>query len=71
MDLVLTGEIHEWETSEFARDAVLQGEQKALIVLGHTNSEEAGMAYLVDLLQPKFEHLPIQHAPVGDAFQYI
>ena len=71
VDVLLTGEVHEWETAEFARDAVLQGRQKALVLLGHANSEEAGMAYLVDWLQPKFPHVKIQHVPVGDAFLYI
>jgi putative NIF3 family GTP cyclohydrolase 1 type 2 len=71
IDVLLTGEVHEWEIAEFARDAVLQGRQKALVLLGHANSEEAGMAYLVDWLRPKFPQIDLWHVPVGDAFQYM
>lgn len=71
VDVLVTGEVHKWETSEFARDTVLQGYHKALIVLGHANSEEAGMAYLVDWLQPKFVNVSITHVPVGDAFHFL
>lgn len=71
VEVMLTGELHEWETSECARDAVLQGRRKALIVLGHANSEEAGMEYLVEWLHPRFPGVPMQHVPVGDAFQFL
>ena len=71
VDVLLTGEVHEWETSEFTRDAVLQGRHKGLVVLGHACSEEAGMAYLVDWLKPKLADVPIYHVPVGDAFRFL
>jgi putative NIF3 family GTP cyclohydrolase 1 type 2 len=71
VDILLTGEVHEWETSEYARDAVLQGRRKGLIVLGHANSEEAGMAYLVEWLWPLIPGVQITHVPVGDAFSYV
>jgi putative NIF3 family GTP cyclohydrolase 1 type 2 len=71
VDVLLTGEVQEWETSEYARDAVLQGRQKALIVLGHASSEEPGMAYLVEWLQPLVAGVTITHVPVGDAFAYV
>ena len=67
----LPGEVREWETSEYARDAVAQGRDKALIVLGHAKSEEPGMAYLVEWLQPLVPGVTITHVPVGDAFRYV
>lgn len=71
VDVLLTGEVHEWETSEYARDAVLQGRRKALIVLGHANSEEPGMDYLVEWLRPLVPGVPVTHVPVGDAFRFV
>jgi putative NIF3 family GTP cyclohydrolase 1 type 2 len=71
MDVLITGEIHEWETCEYVRDAITQGRKLALIVIGHANSEEPGMAYLVDWLRERFPDLPITHVPVGDPFAYI
>ena len=71
VDVLVTGEVHEWETSEYVRDAVAQGRPKALIVAGHANSEEPGMAYLVEWLRPLVPGVQITHVPVGDAFSYL
>jgi putative NIF3 family GTP cyclohydrolase 1 type 2 len=70
-DVLVVGETPEWETSEYIRDAVIQGRARGLIVTGHAASEEPGMAYLVEWLRPKFPGLPIQHVPVGDAFAFV
>ena len=70
-DVIVVGETPEWETSEYVRDAVIQGRPKGLIVTGHAASEEPGMDYLVDWLQPKFPELTITHVPVGDAFKFV
>ena len=43
----------------------------ALIIVGHVNSEEAGMAYLVEWLHKRFPDLSVAHVPAGDAFQYM
>jgi putative NIF3 family GTP cyclohydrolase 1 type 2 len=71
VEVLLTGEVHEWETSEYVRDALAQGRRKALIVLGHANSEEPGMDYLVEWLRPLVPGVPIEHVPVGDAFTFV
>jgi len=71
LDLLIVGETPEWETVEYARDAMIQGRNRALIVTGHANSEEPGMRWLVDWLRPKFPGIPIQHVPVGDPFLFV
>ncbi|MFZ6029495.1 MAG: Nif3-like dinuclear metal center hexameric protein [Chloroflexota bacterium] len=71
VDVLIVGETPEWETVEYARDAVLQGRAKALIVTGHANSEEPGMKWLVGWLRPMFPGLPVQHVPVGDPFRFV
>ena len=43
VDVLLAGEAPEWETVEYAADAVSQGRKKALILIGHVPSEQAGM----------------------------
>jgi putative NIF3 family GTP cyclohydrolase 1 type 2 len=68
VDVLIAGEINEWETCEYVRDALLQGLSKGLIVIGHQVSEEAGMAYLVEWLRPRFPDLKIAHIPSGDPF---
>ncbi|MBN1583770.1 MAG: Nif3-like dinuclear metal center hexameric protein [Anaerolineae bacterium] len=71
IDVIVCGEINEWETCEYARDAVLQGQNKALIVLGHANSEEAGMRWLVEWLTPLVPDVSITHVPAGDPFRFL
>ena len=71
VDVLVCGEINEWETCEYVRDAVAQGREKALIVLGHAKSEEAGMEWLGEWLRPKFPGISIAHVPVGDPFHFM
>jgi hypothetical protein len=40
---LVIGEAREWETVEYVADAVTEGKQKSLIILGHIPSEQAGM----------------------------
>lgn len=71
LDVLVCGEIHEWETSEYVRDALCQGQRVALLIVGHVPSEEPGMAYLVDWLRPRFPGIPITHVPAGSPFRYL
>ena len=70
-DVMVVGEVAEWETSEYIRDANFAGMNKGLIILGHADSEEPGMKYLVDWLELKIKPVPIYHIPSGDAFQPV
>ena len=72
VDLVICGESPEWETCEYVRDAAALGQKKALIVLGHANSEEAGMAYFSDWLRKRMPaSLPVTHFVAGDPFRFV
>lgn len=71
LDVLIVGETAEWETVEYARDSMLQGRDKGLIVTGHANSEEPGMSWLVGWLQQKIPGIPIHHVPVGDPFTFV
>lgn len=69
-DLLIVGELSEWETSEYVRDARYLGEKIALVVLGHSVSEEPGMEWLVPVLQQKAPGIPVTHVVSGDAFSW-
>jgi len=71
VDVLVCGEISEWETSEYVRDAVALGKDKALIVLGHANSEEPGMRWLVEWLRLRVPDVSVTHVPVGDPFCFV
>jgi putative NIF3 family GTP cyclohydrolase 1 type 2 len=70
-DVLITGELQEWETSEYYRDLASMGRKQSLIVLGHSVSEEPGMRWLVDWLKPKFPGTAITHLPSGDPFTWL
>ena len=69
-DLLICGEINEWETSEYVRDARYQGQKIALIVLGHCVSEEPGLQWLLPILNQKFPGIKATHVPSNDAFRF-
>jgi len=69
-DLLIVGELHEWETSEYVRDMRALGMKTSLIVLGHVQSEEPGMKWLVNWLQPQLNDITVTHIPSTDAFHW-
>ena len=62
-DVLIVGEIAEWETAEYIRDAQAMKLPISLIVLGHAESEEPGMEWLVPWLQPKVSGVKVTHVP--------
>lgn len=69
-DLLICGEVREWETSEYVRDLRSSGSKAALLVLGHIVSEEPGLEWMVKWLQPQIPDIKITHIPSTDAFQW-
>jgi putative NIF3 family GTP cyclohydrolase 1 type 2 len=70
-DLLICGEVAEWETSEYIRDARAMGAQRSLVVLGHAVSEEPGMVWLVPWLQPKLPGIKVTHIPAENPFVFM
>jgi len=68
VEVLIGGETHEWETVEWVRDAATAGKNKALILIGHANSEEAGMDYCADWLSQFISEIPVRFIPAGDPF---
>jgi putative NIF3 family GTP cyclohydrolase 1 type 2 len=64
-EVLVAGESAEWEAVEYVRDASAQGRHKALILLGHEVSEEAGMKQCAEDLRPLFPNLPVIHIPAA------
>jgi len=70
-DVLMCGELNEWETSEYVRDARFQGQKVSLLVLGHALSEEPGMEALVPWLNARLPGVPVKHIPSGDALSWV
>jgi putative NIF3 family GTP cyclohydrolase 1 type 2 len=70
-DVLIVGEIHEWETGEYIRDARSFGSKTSLVILGHSVSEEPGMEYLVEWLTTRLPGMNIKHIASGDPFTFV
>lgn len=71
LDLIIYGEGPEWETPEYVRDAVFQKRNKALMVLGHAESEGSGMKYMANWIQKQYPTIPVHFIPEKPIFQVL
>jgi putative NIF3 family GTP cyclohydrolase 1 type 2 len=67
-DVVIAGEVPQWETYEYVRDAVLQGKNKAIIFLGHIPSEEAGMEFAAGWIRSFIKDIPVHFVECGSSY---
>jgi putative NIF3 family GTP cyclohydrolase 1 type 2 len=67
-DVVIAGEVSQWETYEYVRDAVSQDRNKAIIFLGHVTSEEPGMEYCAEWLKGFFKDIPVSFVASGPSY---
>lgn len=67
-DVVIAGEIREWESSEYARDMVASGRSKGLILIGRSLSEDPGMNVCAQWLQRLVPEAPVRWLPAGDPY---
>jgi hypothetical protein len=65
------GETREWETVEYAADALTQGRKKALIVIGHIPSEQAGMEECTRWLKGFVKDVPVEFVAAKGAFWVV
>lgn len=70
-DVLVCGEIQEWETAEYVRDAQAKGQQVSLIVLGHVASEEPGSEYMAEWLRKKIPGMKINHVPARNSLSFL
>ena len=68
VEVLLVGETREWETVEYAADAVSEGKRKALIVIGHVPSEQAGMEECVRWMKTFVKDVPIEFVTTKQQF---
>jgi len=60
VDVLVLGETHEWELVEYTQDMISSGKKKALIILGHVMSEQAGMKYCSEWLKSFVTEVPVE-----------
>ncbi|MGI4019888.1 MAG: Nif3-like dinuclear metal center hexameric protein [Janthinobacterium lividum] len=69
-DVLICGEISEWETAEYVRDARAKGDPLSLIVLGHIASEEPGSDYLLKWMKTNFPAIKTTHLAAGNSLSF-
>jgi putative NIF3 family GTP cyclohydrolase 1 type 2 len=69
-DVVLCGELSEWETAEYVRDANAMGRKLSLVVLGHAVSEEPGSEFLASWLKANIAGVKVTHVPAGNPLKF-
>lgn len=72
LDVLIPGEIIEWDVLSYIRDAVALGKNKACMNIGHFNMEELGMRYAADWITELVEEqVPVHYIPTGDIFRFV
>ena len=68
VEVLFIGEVPEWETVEYTDDAVAEGKHKALVMMTHIPSEQAGMKECADWLKTFVTDVPVAFVPARQPF---
>jgi putative NIF3 family GTP cyclohydrolase 1 type 2 len=70
-EVLLVGETREWETIAYAADAETAGKRKALILIGHTPSEQPGMEVCAAWLKEFVTQVPVVFVEARQPFRTL
>lgn len=68
VDLIVAGEVREWENTHYAADMFAAGEKRALVTTGRVASEEPGMRVCAEWLKTVVREVPAKWIGVGDPY---
>jgi putative NIF3 family GTP cyclohydrolase 1 type 2 len=68
VDLIVAGEVREWENTHYAADVFAAGEKRALVTTGRVASEEPGMRVCAEWLKTVVKGVPAKWIGVGDPY---
>jgi putative NIF3 family GTP cyclohydrolase 1 type 2 len=68
VDVIVAGEVREWESVELVRDAITAGGRKGLILLGRALSEEPGMQVCARWIKSIVPDVPTTWLSAGDPY---
>jgi len=67
-DLLIAGEVREWECVHYAADINSAGEKRSLVSIGKVVSEEPGMKACADWLKTIAKGIPVKWISAGDPY---
>jgi putative NIF3 family GTP cyclohydrolase 1 type 2 len=68
VELIVAGEVREWENTHYAADMFTAGEKRALVTTGRVVSEEPGMRACAGWLKTVANEVPVKWIGVGDPY---
>jgi putative NIF3 family GTP cyclohydrolase 1 type 2 len=68
VDLLVAGEVREWECVPYAADINNSGEKRSLVTIGRVVSEDPGMRACAAWLKPMAKEVPVQWVGAGDPY---
>ena len=68
VDMIVAGEVREWENTHYAADMFTAGEKRALVTIGRVVSEEPGMRACAEWLKTVVKEVPAIWIGVGDPY---
>jgi putative NIF3 family GTP cyclohydrolase 1 type 2 len=70
-DVLICGEIAEWETAEYVRDARAKGNKISLVVLGHIASEDEGSEFMLNWLKKYVPTVKATRVKPGNSLSFM
>lgn len=70
-DVLICGEVEEWTTVEYVRDASASGVDIALILLGHIASEDASAIFMLDWVKQRFPEIQAKYIAAGNSLSFL
>jgi putative NIF3 family GTP cyclohydrolase 1 type 2 len=67
-DLIVAGEVREWENTHYAADIHTAGEKRGLVTIGRVVSEDPGMRACAAWLKTLVKEIPAQWISAGDLY---
>ncbi len=68
VDMIVAGEVREWENTLYAADIFAAGEKRALVTVGRVVSEDPGMRACADWLKTVAKEVPSRWIAAGDPY---
>jgi putative NIF3 family GTP cyclohydrolase 1 type 2 len=68
VDMIVAGEVREWENTHYAADMFTTGEKRTLVTVGRVVSEDPGMRACADWLKTVVREVPATWIGAGDPY---
>jgi len=68
VDVIVTGEVQEWESATYAQDVAFAGVKKGFISIGRVVNEAPGMQVCTDWLKTIVPEVPMRFISAGDPY---